>query len=170
MSYRNPKQIVDTQSGQYVRDMQKSLSDTFSKYSSGINTIINKKAKKLEEQLEEEAKSSALFRADRAKYTNKVSSDINQLANKNKSISFESYPTLLEETSAIKMKPNYTWDQTDRNKINNGNTLGADTAENIANTVSVGIPYIESRGLPLYTEGAIYSGVTSNGEEKTWSS
>ena len=167
MSYRNPKQIVDTQSGQYVRDMQKSLSDTFSKYSSGINTIINKKAKKLEEQLEEEAKSSALFRADRAKYTNKVSSDINQLANKNKSISFESYSAVLGETSAIKMKPNYTWDQTDRNKINNGNTLGTDTAENIANTVSVGIPYIESRGLPLYTEGAIYSGVTSNGEERT---
>ena len=167
MSYRNPKQIVDTQSGQYVRDMQKSLSDTFSKYSSGINTIIDKKAKKLEEQLEEEAKSSALFRADRAKYNNKVSSDINQLANKNKSISFESYSALLEETSAIKMKPNYTWDQTDRNKINNGNTLGTDTSENIANTVSVGIPYIESRGLPLYTEGAIYSGVTSNGEERT---
>jgi hypothetical protein len=30
MSYRNPKQIVDTQSGQYVRELQKSLAYKYS--------------------------------------------------------------------------------------------------------------------------------------------
>ena len=28
MSYRNPKQVVDTQSGQYVRDMMKNVTNT----------------------------------------------------------------------------------------------------------------------------------------------
>ena len=42
MSYRNPKQIVDTQSGQYMRDLQKSLAGTFSDYASEVEKRIRK--------------------------------------------------------------------------------------------------------------------------------
>ena len=42
MSYRNPKQIVDTQSGQYMRDLQKSLAGTFSNYASEVKKEYEK--------------------------------------------------------------------------------------------------------------------------------
>jgi len=160
MSYRNPKQIIDTQSGQHVRDMQKSLADTFSKYSSSINTIM-------EEQAEEEAKASELARARSNKYANKVSGDINQLATKNKAIDFSAFTPWLSVTSDIMKKQPHTWDQTDRNIVNNINTLGTDAANNLANTIASGETYVEARDLPLFTEGAIYSGFTNSEKEMT---
>ena len=45
MSYRNPKQIVDTQSGQYVRELQKSLADTSSKYFTSAKQEFERRAK-----------------------------------------------------------------------------------------------------------------------------
>ena len=160
MSYRNPKQIIDTQSGQHVRDMQKSLADTFSKYSSSINTIMEKQA-------EEEAEASELARARSNKYTNKVSGDINQLANKNKAIDFSAFTPWLGVTSDIMKKQPHTWDQKDRNTVNNMNTLGTDAADNLANTIASGETYVGARGLPLFTEGAIYSGFTNSEKEMT---
>jgi len=32
MSYRNPEQVVDTQSGQYIRQMQQSVASSFENY------------------------------------------------------------------------------------------------------------------------------------------
>jgi len=46
MSYRNPKQVVDTQSGQYVRDMMKSVTGT------AVN-VIKEQQKRLRENQEE---------------------------------------------------------------------------------------------------------------------
>ena len=160
MSYRNPKQIVDTQSGQHIRDMQKSLADTFSKYSSSINTIIKKQA-------EEEAEASELARAKVNKYSNKVSGDINQLANKNKPIDFSAFVPWLDVTSNIIKKQPHTWNEKDRNTVNNMNRIGTDAADNLANTVASGETYVEARNLPLFTEGAVYSGFTNSEEEMT---
>ena len=78
MSYRNPKQIVDTQSGQYIREMQRSLADTYSKYTGSIK-----------QEFEKRAKLNAKIVADSQERVNKASNEINQVANANKAIDFD---------------------------------------------------------------------------------
>ena len=44
MSYTNPKQYIDTQSGQYIREMQKSVASSYGKMASGIAEIARRTA------------------------------------------------------------------------------------------------------------------------------
>ena len=72
MSYRNPKQVVDTQSGQYVREMQQSLSNTTNKTIQGLSNIYLENQKKIKEIANEAAEATtkienAVFRKDRIK-------------------------------------------------------------------------------------------------------
>ena len=46
MSYRNPEQVVDTQSGQYVRQMQQSVASSFEKLANKVSAEIKKELEK----------------------------------------------------------------------------------------------------------------------------
>jgi len=148
MSYRNPKQIVDTQSGQYVRDMQKSLADTFSKYSGSINTIMK-----------EQAKSNDALAAESQKRVNRISSEVNQVANANKAINFDQMYDNLDTYNQY-MQVNPAKRTREMNLfISNMNNSGINIKDRLANTVAAGEPFMEAREKGIGVPGGVYSGV-----------
>ena len=146
MSYRNPKQIVDTQSGQYVRELQKSLADTYS----GV-------ASEQKKEYERRAKLNAEIVADSQKRVNKISNEINQVANANKTIDFDQmYDNLDTYNQYMKINP------AKRTKemslfIRNMDNSGTNAKNNLANTLAVGGDFVEAREKGLGVMGGIYS-------------
>ena len=90
MSYTNPKQYIDTQSGQYIREMQQSVARSFGQYASKVaeeykkRDLENKKIKK-----------AANLRTDAARNA------IYQAKSKNSSIDFESLNSELDKMNQI---------------------------------------------------------------------
>lgn len=90
MSYTNPKQYLDTQSGQYIREMQQSVARSFGQYASKVaeeykkRDLENKKIKK-----------AANLRTDAARNA------IYQAKSKNSSIDFESLNSELDKMNQI---------------------------------------------------------------------
>ena len=148
MSYRNPKQIVDTQSGQYIRDMQKSLADTFSKYSGSINTIMK-----------EQAKRNDALAAESQKRVNRISGQVNQVANANKAINFDQMYANLDTYDQY-MKINPAKRTREMNLFIRGmDNSGINIKDKLANTVAAGEPFMEARKKGIGVPGGIYSGV-----------
>ena len=58
MSYENPKRAIDTQSAQYLQNMQSSLAQSFGNYAKTVGTLAQQKFAKEQKQLEQERKSS----------------------------------------------------------------------------------------------------------------
>ena len=58
MSYRNPEQVVDRQSGQYVRQMQQSVASSFEKLANKISADNKERARKNEIMIREAEKRS----------------------------------------------------------------------------------------------------------------
>jgi len=90
MSYTNPKQYLDTQSGQYIREMQQSVAKSFGKYASKVaeeykkRDLENKKIKK-EADVRTNAARNAIYQAE----------------SKNSSIDFESLNSELDKMNQI---------------------------------------------------------------------
>jgi len=146
MSYRNPKQIVDTQSGQYVREMQKSLADTSSKY------FINAK-----KEYERRAKLNAQIVADSQKRVNKASNEINQVASANKAINFDQmYDNLDTYNKYMQINPAKRTREMNL-FISNMDNSGTNLKNNLANTVVAGEDFIEAREKGLGVPGGVYS-------------
>ncbi len=146
MSYRNPKQIVDTQSGQYVRELQESLADTSSKYFTS--------AKK---EYEKRAKLNAKIVADSQKRVNKASNEINQVASDNKAINFDQmYDNLDTYNKYMQINPAKRTREMNL-FISNMDNSGTNLKNNLANTVAAGEPFMEAREKGLGVPGGIYS-------------
>ena len=58
MSYENPKRAIDTQSAQYLQNMQSSLAQSFGNYAKTVGTLAQQKFAKEQKQLEQERKDS----------------------------------------------------------------------------------------------------------------
>jgi hypothetical protein len=90
MSYTNPKQYLDTQSGQYIREMQQSVAKSFGQYASKVaeeykkRDLENKKIKK-EADVRTNAARNAIYQAK----------------SKNSSIDFESLNSELDKMNQI---------------------------------------------------------------------
>ncbi len=146
MSYRNPKQIVDTQSGQYVREMQRSLADTSSKYFAS--------AKK---EYERRAKLNAKIVADSQERVNKASNEINQVASANKAINFDQmYDNLDTYNKYMQINPAKRTREMNL-FISNMDNSGTNLKNNLANTIAAGEPFMEAREKGLGVPGGIYS-------------
>ena len=147
MSYRNPKQIVDTQSGQYIREMQKSLADTSSKY------FINAK-----KEYERRAKLNAEIVADSQKRVNKISNQVNQVASANKAINFDQmYDNLDTYNKYMQINPAKRTREMNL-FISNMDNSGTNLKNNLANTVAAGEPFMEAMEKGLGVPGGVYSG------------
>ena len=144
MSYRNPKQIVDTQSGQYMRDLQKSLAGTFSDYASEEKKEYERRAK-LNEQIV--AKSQERI--------NRISGQINQVANANKTTNFDQMYDLLDEYGQY-MKINPSKRTREMNAfINNMDNSGTTIKNMLANTTAGGQDYVAAREKGLGVMGGL---------------
>tara|TARA_R110002153_G_scaffold5296_3_gene24880 strand:- start:2907 stop:4241 length:1335 start_codon:yes stop_codon:yes gene_type:complete len=146
MSYRNPKQIVDTQSGQYVRELQKSLADTSSKYFTSAK-----------QEFERRAKLNAEIVADSQKRVNKASNEINQVANANKTINFDQmYDNLDTYNEYMQINPAKRTREMNL-FISNMDNSGTNLKNNLANTVAAGEDFVEAREKGLGVPGGVYS-------------
>ena len=146
MSYRNPKQIVDTQSGQYVRELQKSLADTSSKYFTSAK-----------QEFERRAKLNAKIVADSQKRVNKASNEINQVASANKAINFDQmYDNLDTYNKYMQINPAKRTREMNL-FISNMDNSGTNLKNNLANTVAAGEAFIEAREKGLGVPGGVYS-------------
>ncbi len=141
MSYRNPKQIVDTQSGQYMRDLQKSLAGTFSNYASEVKKEYERRAK-LNEQVV--AKSQERI--------NRISGQINQVANANKTTNFDQMYDLLDEYGQY-MKVNPSKRTREMNAfINNMDNSGTTIKNMLANTTANGQDFMSGLEKGLFCD------------------
>ena len=146
MSYRNPKQIVDTQSGQYVRELQKSLADTSSKYFTSAK-----------QEFERRAKLNAKIVADSQERVNKASNEINQVANANKAIDFDQmYDNLDTYNKYMQINPAKRTREMNL-FISNMDNSGTNLKNNLANTVAAGEDFMEAREKGLGVPGGVYS-------------
>ena len=147
MSYRNPKQIVDTQSGQYMRDLQKSLAGTFSDYASEEKKEYERRAK-LNEQIV--AKSQERI--------NRISGQINQVANANKTTNFDQMYDLLDEYGQY-MKINPSKRTREMNAfINNMDNSGTTIKNMLANTTANGEDFMSGMEKGLGVMGGVMKG------------
>ena len=147
MSYRNPKQIVDTQSGQYMRDLQKSLAGTFSNYASEVKKEYERRAK-LNEQIV--AKSQERI--------NRISGQINQVANANKTTNFDQMYDLLDEYGQY-MKVNPSKRTREMNAfINNMDNSGTTIKNMLANTTANGQDFMSGMEKGLGVMGGVMKG------------
>lgn len=147
MSYRNPKQIVDTQSGQYIRDLQKSLAGTFSNYASEVKKEYERRAK-LNEQVV--AKSQERI--------NRISGQINQVANANKTTNFDQMYDLLDEYGQY-MKVNPSKRTREMNAfINNMDNSGTTIKNMLANTTANGQDFMSGMEKGLGVMGGVMKG------------
>lgn len=144
MSYRNPKQIVDTQSGQYMRDLQKSLAGTFSDYASEQKKEYERRAKLNEEVV---AKSQERI--------NRISGQINQVANANKTTNFDQMYDLLDEYGEY-MKINPSKRTREMNSfITNMDNSGTTIKNMLVNTTAGGQDYVDAREKGLGVMGGL---------------
>ena len=144
MSYRNPKQIVDTQSGQYVRDLQKSLAGTFSDYASEQKKEYERRAKLNEEVV---AKSQERI--------NRISGQLNQVANANKATNLDQMYDLLDEYGEY-MKINPSKRTREMNSfITNMDNSGTTIKNMLANTTAGGQDYVAAREKGLGVMGGL---------------
>ena len=98
MSYRNPRQVIDTQSGQHFIDLQRSLSGTFSK----ISTDYSKKQEKLiKEAKSNKEKNETRIRVNQEKEDNVLGRLEKERVN-NPEINFDEAAKIVDTYSDIK--------------------------------------------------------------------
>jgi hypothetical protein len=68
MSYRNPKQIVDTQSGQHVTNMIKTITDSYGKMANTVaDAKVDAEKTKADRRAKQQAAEQAVLKAERVR-------------------------------------------------------------------------------------------------------
>ena len=145
MSYTNPKQYLDTQSGQYIREMQKSVASSYGKMASGIAEIAKKTA---EETLARET--------DAAKRTSKLRNNLFAQAKNNRSIDYTSAANaqLSKYEQLAKLKVNKLTSE-DRQFMANVETMGTNIRTNLEGLMAKGQTYLEAAEIGSGNEGGL---------------
>jgi hypothetical protein len=142
MSYRNPKQVVDTQSGQYVREMQQSLSNTTNKTIQGLSNIYLENQKKIEEIANEAAEA-----------TTKIENAVFQTKSKNSTIQFDSLNDQLNKFSNLKKQDPTKLTNKQRNFMRSMENIGTTMKNGLANTTASAISFKEQTDKGLGKDG-----------------
>jgi len=133
MSYTNPKQYIDTQSGQYIREMQQSVARSFGQYASKVaeeykkRDLENKKIKK-----------AANLRTDAARNA------IYQAKSKNSSIDFESLNSELDKMNQILKYDPATLTPKQRSFLNGMENMGSTIRNVLENTSAYQQEFLEA--------------------------
>ena len=142
MSYRNPEQVVDTQSGQYIRQMQQSVASSFEKLSNKISAENKERARKNEIMVREAEKRSEA-----------AAQSIYQAQSKNKSIDFNGLNEQVDILNSIYKIPANERSQEDKNFIRNMQYAGTHISDVLQNTSAGQAEYIEKRSIPMGNQG-----------------
>lgn len=142
MSYRNPKQVVDTQSGQYVREMQQSLSNTTNKTIQGLSNIYLENQKKIKEIANEAAEA-----------TTKIENAVFQTKSKNSTIQFDSLNDQLNKFSDLKKQDPTKLTNKQRNFMRSMENIGTTMKDGLANTTASAISFKEQTDKGLGKDG-----------------
>lgn len=142
MSYRNPKQVVDTQSGQYVREMQQSLSNTTNKTIQGLSNIYLENQKKIKEIANEAAEA-----------TTKIENAVFQTKSKNSTIQFDSLNNQLNKFSDLKKQDPTKLTNKQRNFMRSMENIGTTMKNGLANTTASAISFKEQTDKGLGKDG-----------------
>ena len=142
MSYRNPKQVVDTQSGQYVREMQQSLSNTTDRTIQGLNNIYLENQKQIKEIANEAAEA-----------TTKIKNAVFQTKSKNSTIQFDSLNGQLNKFSDLKKQDPTKLTNKQRNFMRSMENIGTTMQNGLANTTASAISFKEQTDKGLGKDG-----------------
>lgn len=146
MSYRNPTQNVDTQSGQYIRQMQQSVAGSFEKLSNKISADNKERARKNELMIREAEKRSEA-----------AAQSIYQAQSKNKSIDFNGLNDQIDILNSIYKIPANERSQEDKNFIRNMQYAGTHIGDVLQNTSAGQQEYLEKRSIPMGNQGGFSS-------------
>ena len=142
MSYRNPKQFVDTQSGQYVREMQQSLSNTTNKTIQGLSNVYLENQKKIKEIANEAAEA-----------TSEIENAVFQTKSKNSTIQFDSLNNQLNKFGNLKKKDPTKLTNKERNFMASMENIGTTMKNGLANTTASAIAFKEQTDKGLGEDG-----------------
>jgi len=142
MSYRNPEQVVDRQSGQYIRQMQQSVASSFEKLANKISADNKERARKNEIMIREAEKRSET-----------AAQSIYQAQSKNKSINFNGLNEQIDILNSIYKIPANERSQEDKNFIRNMQYAGTHIGDVLQNTSAGQQEYLEKRSIPMGNQG-----------------
>lgn len=142
MSYRNPEQVVDTQSGQYIRQMQQSFASSFEKLANKISADNKERARKNELIIKEAEKRSEA-----------AAQSIYQAQSKNKSINFNGLNDQIDILNSIYKIPANERSQEQNNFIRNMQYAGTHIKDVLENTSAGQQEYLEKRSIPMGNQG-----------------
>lgn len=142
MSYRNPEQVVDTQSGQYIRQMQQSFASSFEKLANKISADNKERARKNELIIKEAEKRSEA-----------AAQSIYQAQSKNKSINFNGLNNQIDILNSIYKIPANERSQEQKNFIRNMQYAGTHIKDVLENTSAGQQEYLEKRSIPMGNQG-----------------
>lgn len=145
MSYTNPKQYIDTQSGQYIREMQKSVASSYGKMASGIAEIARRTA---EETLARETEG--------AKRTSKLRNSLFADAKNNRSIDYTTAANeqLAKYEQLAKLKADRLTAE-DRQFMANVETMGTSMRTNLEDLMAKGQTYLDAAEIGSGNEGGL---------------
>jgi len=145
MSYTNPKQYIDTQSGQYIREMQKSVASSYGKMASGIAEIARRTA---EETLARETNA--------ASRTSKLRNNLFAQAKNNRSIDYTTAANeqLAKYEQLAKLKVNKLTAE-DRQFMANVETMGTNIRTNLEDLMAKGQTYLDAAEIGSGNEGGL---------------
>lgn len=145
MSYTNPKQYIDTQSGQYIREMQKSVAASYGKMAGSIAEIARKTA---EETLARETNA--------ASRTSKLRNNLFAQSKNNRSIDYTTAANaqLAKYEQLAKLKVNKLTAE-DRQFMANVETMGTSIRTNLEDLMAKGQTYLDAAEIGSGNEGGL---------------
>jgi len=142
MSYRNPAQYIDTQSGQSLQKMQESLSNITNKTVTGLTNIYLENQKKIGE-IKKEAEEGKL----------KVENDVFQTKSENSTIQFDSLNSQLNKFGNLKKKDPTKLTNKERNFMASMERIGITMKNGLANTTASAMAFKEQTDKGLGEDG-----------------
>jgi hypothetical protein len=143
MSYENPEQFVDKQSGQHFRRMQESITKAAtSTIASYVDTY--KKNQIQIQKIRKEADDAALV----------AKNSVFQTASKNSTIQFQNIDAKFNRLAELKKKNPSTLTDKDRNFIRSMDTIGARMFKSLENTTASSLAFKEQSSIKPGSQGS----------------
>ena len=150
MSYRNPKQVVDTQTGQHYANLQKTISGSFDKYAKSVQISDAKKQKENEIKANRESKRIN----DIIEKRNKGLGEAIRTDSKFSTINYDGAKSLINDSANIQIG-NKTLTPSQNSFIRNVNEMGPITRASAEVVVSDGKKFNNALARPRGTMGGI---------------
>ena len=158
MSYRNPARIVDTQSGQHIRNMQQSLAKS-------TTGVIDADTARIRAGMAKAAKDQAVLRKKLQTQEEEAYRTANQAAQQtNTSVRYDNMQENLQYNAHLAQKAAASVPLTSEEKTwqQNFNNVGSSIKTVLANVVSIRDQYEKQSGVKVPNEGSIVASDQNN--------